>query len=546
MKKLCMLFCIVLFILSEATAMGALVEIDEFSCQKVINKKIFGDFEVTNLTGNYYDRLNYILYLIPEKNYDGVNGIIMSSAEGRAVSFSLMPNETKFIAYEFRYPANMPFDNYVLALSIYDNSDDLFANKEITNFQIGKKDSEYIIPGDKVENNYYKIKNYEFPLSGPTVGTDGKLDGYINVTSTFKEDKKIIPQYIVFKRNLAQNEYILEENGESILIKSNKSKEVKVNLPIVKEPGAYFVKVRFADENDRLVSGEYYFRYVVKGDSAKISTIGTSLNTENNVLKVSFGYVGAADGSVLKDYVLATGVMETKSEKFLEMFANKNDIYSTAYETSYSLEIPKGEEALTVWASIGKDGKTLSEYRVIINRSIFENEVSKFEDLISTKYEDYVKTLESYGVISGYPDGTFKPSKTLTRAELTAIALNMKKVNLNDYEVKINNFSDVPENHWAYKTINYAAENGIVNGYGNGLFKPDSEVKYSEALAILINVAGYGEQVNALSEGWPYNYISFAEKWNITKDTEIKDYLQVASRGEVAIMTLNTYYLRKD
>ena len=544
MKKLCMLFCIVLFILSEATAMGALVEIDEFSCQKVINKKIFGDFEVTNLTGSYYDRLNYILYLIPERNYNG--SIIMSSAESIATPFSLMPNETKFIAYEFKYPANMPFDNYVLVLLIYDNSDDLFANKEITNFQIGKKDSEYIIPGDKVENNYYKIKDYEFSLSGPTIGEDGKLEGYININSTFKEDKRVTPYYSIFKRDLVGEQLTQTEKGESILIKSNNTKEVKVNLPIVKEPGTYFVKVRFVDENNRLVSGEYYFRYVVKGDSAKISTIGTSLNTENNVLNVSFGYVGAADGSVLKDYIFITGVMRTRSGDILEMFADKEDIYATSYKANYSLGVPEEEDELTVWASIGKEGKTLSEYKVIVNRSIFENEVLKFEDLISTKYEDYVKTLESYGVISGYPDGTFKPSKTLTRAELTAIALNMKKVNLNDYEVKTNNFSDLPENHWAYKTINYAAENGIVNGYGNGLFKPDLEVKYSEALAILINVAGYGEQVNALSEGWPYNYISFAEKWNITKDTEIKDYLQVASRGEVAVMTLNTYYLRKD
>lgn len=544
MKKLCMLFCMVLFILSEATAMGALVEIDEFSCQKVINKKIFGDFEVTNLTGNYYDRLNYILYLIPERNYNG--SIIMSSAESIATPFSLMPNETKFIAYEFKYPANMPFDNYVLVLLIYDNSDDLFANKEITNFQIGKKDSEYIIPGDKVENNYYKIKDYEFSLSGPTIGEDGKLEGYININSTFKEDKMVTPYYSIFKRDLVGEQLTQTEKGESILIKSNNTKEVKVNLPIVKEPGTYFVKVRFVDENDRLISGEYYFRYVVKGDSANISTIGTSLNTENNVLNVSFGYVGAADGGVLKDYIFTTGVMETRSGDTLEMFADKEDIYATSYKANYSLGVPEEEDELTVWASIGKDGKTLSEYKVIVNRSIFENEVLKFEDLISTKYEDYVKALESYGIISGYPDGTFKPSKTLTRAELTAIALNMKKVNLNDYEVKTNNFSDVPENHWAYKTINYAAENGIVNGYGNGLFKPDSEVKYSEALAILINLAGYGKQVDALSEGWPYNYISFAEKWNITKDTEIKDYLQAASRGEVAVMTLNTYYLRKD
>lgn len=546
MKKICMLFCMLFFILSEAVAVGPLVDVKDFSCAEVVNKKIFGSFQVNNLTVNYYDRLSYVLHLIPDENFKDSSTLIMSSAESKAIPFSLMPNEEKFIAYEFKYPNNMPYGQYTLILSIYDASDKLYVDQEIDNFLIGKKESEYIIPANGQDTNYYKIKDYELPLSGPSVEADGTLKGYINISSTFKQDKKIIPQYSVFKRNLSQGQYILREEDKPILIKSGKSKEVEVNLPIIKEPGAYFVKVRFLDEDNKLISGEYYFRYVVKGESALVSTIGTSFNTKNNILKVYIGYLGAADGSTLKDYVFSTGVKKTRNGDIIEMFADKEDIYATSYENSYSLELSQYDEPLTVWASIGKGDKKLSEYEMIITKDMFENDVLKFEDLIGTKYENYVKALESYRVVSGYPDGTFRADKTLTRAELTSIALNMKKINLNDYEVKTNHFNDVSKEHWAYKTINYAAENGIVNGYGNGLFKPDSEVKYSEALTILINVAGYGENVNELSEKWPDNYITFAKKWNIDDNTSIEDYSKVASRGEVAIMTLNTYYLRED
>ena len=155
--------------------------------------------------------------------------------------------------------------------------------------------------------------------------------------------------------------------------------------------------------------------------------------------------------------------------------------------------------------------------------------------------------LNSYGVISGYPDGTFKPQKTLTRAELTSIALNMLDVDISNFEVKNNAFTDVSENHWAYKTINYAYENGIINGYGNGLFKPNNEVKYSEAITILLNVVGYKDYVNKRNTTWPNNYINVAKELRIADSTytETFDFTNPATRGDVANLALNSFILRR-
>ena len=132
-----MLFCMLFFILSEAVAVGPLVDVKDFSCAKVVNKKIFGSFQVNNLTGNYYDRLSYVLHLIPDENFKDSSALVMSSAESRAIPFSLMPNEEKFIAYEFKYPNNMPYGQYTLILSIYDASDKLYVDQEIDNFLKG-------------------------------------------------------------------------------------------------------------------------------------------------------------------------------------------------------------------------------------------------------------------------------------------------------------------------------------------------------------------------------------------------------------------------
>ena len=87
MKKVCIFLCMLFCILSESIAVGASVTIDDFSCNKIVNKKIFGSFEINNLDGNYYNKLNYILYLVPEKNLNEGNMNIMSLAESKASSF---------------------------------------------------------------------------------------------------------------------------------------------------------------------------------------------------------------------------------------------------------------------------------------------------------------------------------------------------------------------------------------------------------------------------------------------------------------------------
>ena len=120
----------------------------------------------------------------------------------------------------------------------------------------------------------------------------------------------------------------------------------------------------------------------------------------------------------------------------------------------------------------------------------------------------------------------------------------MLKVDLSNYEVKNNAFTDVPENHWAYKSINYAYENGIINGYGNGLFKPNNEVKYSEAITILLNTAGYKSRASSKQSVWPNNYIEVAEELGVNKGTDIPDFGSPANRGEISLLTLNSYFIR--
>ncbi len=111
--------------------------------------------------------------------------------------------------------------------------------------------------------------------------------------------------------------------------------------------------------------------------------------------------------------------------------------------------------------------------------------VSAFEDVPDGYWASCdINTLTDNNVIAGYPDRTFKPNLPVSRAEMATLVV--KGFNLNDNVTCPNNmFSDVPESHWANKTIAKAVANGLMAGYPNDTFKPNQPISRAEAFAIM-------------------------------------------------------------
>ena len=95
-----------------------------------------------------------------------------------------------------------------------------------------------------------------------------------------------------------------------------------------------------------------------------------------------------------------------------------------------------------------------------------------------------INTLTANNVLEGYPDRTFKPNMPISRAEMATMAV--KGLNLGDTSTSASTmFSDVPSYHWANRTIAQAVENGLMSGYPNNTFKPDQTLSRAEAFAIM-------------------------------------------------------------
>lgn len=106
--------------------------------------------------------------------------------------------------------------------------------------------------------------------------------------------------------------------------------------------------------------------------------------------------------------------------------------------------------------------------------------------------ESSAEVLVKMGLLSGYPDGTLKLENNITRAEFCTLIIKMVGKNQTPLQ---NKFSDVKESHWAYGVINRAAELGYLSGYEDGSFRPSNNITYAESCSILINLLGYKNEV---------------------------------------------------
>jgi hypothetical protein len=110
-----------------------------------------------------------------------------------------------------------------------------------------------------------------------------------------------------------------------------------------------------------------------------------------------------------------------------------------------------------------------------------------FADTQSSWARQAIQTLSDQNIITGYPDGSFRPEGPITRAEFSAVMVKALGLNINASGAQI--FNDVPTTHWAYPAIETVRCSGLVSGYPNGLFLPNKSISRAEALAVLANAA---------------------------------------------------------
>lgn len=149
---------------------------------------------------------------------------------------------------------------------------------------------------------------------------------------------------------------------------------------------------------------------------------------------------------------------------------------------------------------------------------------SGFSDVTAnTTNKEAILYLQDKGIIKGYEDGTFKPSKSVSRAEFLKIIIEGSKLELdNDSEAKIP-FTDIEQAAWYEPYIKTAYSSGWINGYEDGTFKPDKTISKVEALKVLAKAQNWKvEKINTstlknsfkdiVTTAWYTPYLAYAKQ----------------------------------
>lgn len=151
-------------------------------------------------------------------------------------------------------------------------------------------------------------------------------------------------------------------------------------------------------------------------------------------------------------------------------------------------------------------------------------EVEIFDDVdFGDDNAEAISFLETNGIVSGYPDGSFKPNNPLNRAELMKILVEGAGYNPDADEYK-NCFPDVTYD-WYAKYVCFAEERGWVEGYDDGFFKPENYVNKVEAIKMILEVldidleTASAEVYTDVEMGqWYTNYINTAYEWGLLEE----------------------------
>ena len=167
----------------------------------------------------------------------------------------------------------------------------------------------------------------------------------------------------------------------------------------------------------------------------------------------------------------------------------------------------------------------------------------EYTDKSTIKYADAVDVISTLGIVDGYANGAFNPSNTLTRGAAAKIICNMVLGPTTASALGANSapFTDVPANHTFAGYIAYCSQQGIINGYSDGTFKPAGTVTGYQFMKMLLGALGY----KAADEGftgpnWTINVAKLALGLGLNKGNTDFVGSKAMTREEACLYAFNT------
>ncbi|MDP4008261.1 MAG: S-layer homology domain-containing protein [Candidatus Peregrinibacteria bacterium] len=408
---------------------------------------------------------------------------------------------------------------------------------------------------DKIENGRY-IERYNFQCeSGYVRNGDSCVSkyGYGDVSNeSFGPDLKVVSvQVLDYDANLDEN---LSSYSSNLGVSNRSLKVVVVNAGDEDAYSPYDVVglwVDFLNGDDewgwhqmstKNVNGRHLF--LEKGHTRTFS-FNIPAQIMNGNKRVNYIYPGKNSIKVTVD--------RSYNNQFLSQYPDYAGYIAETDETNNSMTIAFDGDSEAVVYNSSNTGSTrvsaANNSNVTVPPAGFEKDVqvatvtqeNPFSDTnINTLAGKAAAALYRYAIIGGFPDGGFKGSRPVNRAEAAKFLLLSRYEEVPD---NVNNgyFTDVLNSQWYTKYVITAAGLGIISGYGDGSFGPASTVNTAEFLKMLTLTfelqTGLSHRFTDVdANAWYAQYAGIASKYNLFPDRGNKlNPSKLLTRDEVAI-----------
>ncbi|SLK07736.1 MULTISPECIES: S-layer homology domain-containing protein [unclassified Paenibacillus] len=215
---------------------------------------------------------------------------------------------------------------------------------------------------------------------------------------------------------------------------------------------------------------DMYFRLVPVKKESQRSEIQTRAQANESIIQ----FVGTTDIQIIgRPMMIETNLQSRPVTLILPLDANQVAGVKSE-ELGVYIEHSDGTKELVHGKRVTLNGD---------NQQGVEIEVNKFSTFSIVKVKDWTdNTLKAQPYIQGYTDGSFRPERNVTRAEMATLITRILGTSTLEGS---HEFTDVTSSHWAQAAISAAAQSGSVQGYTDGSFKPDQAITRAEMAVVL-------------------------------------------------------------
>ena len=206
-------------------------------------------------------------------------------------------------------------------------------------------------------------------------------------------------------------------------------------------------------------------------------------------------------------------------------------------EDHYSYIIGYSDGTLQPYGTITRGEVATIFFRLLTDdtREEYWSQVNDYTDCSSDLWcNNAISTLTNMGIIDGFSDGTFRPYAKITRAQFAKIAVGFFETTREDYQ---GYFTDVDINAWYTEYVEAAARVGLIEGFNDGTFRPNTNITRAQACVIVNRALGRSPDEDRLLDEdemitWPDNN---PEDWfyaDMQEATHSHDYTWVTVSGD--------------